>query len=302
MITSEDLRFFQAISTHPSLASASRALNVTPPTVTQRLKSIEQKLETKLMDRHSRSVTLTDEGQLLAERAELILAEIDDLHETIFSKHNEVTGRLRVLAPLGFGNDYIAPLVADFQHQYPNLTVELELSDTPDWSAGHSWDVMIYIGKLKDSSLKQSVLATNQRFICASPKYLEKYGEPTSPQDLRNHSCIALRENAEDVTMWRFTAISDDSQESVRIMPRLASNEGRVVKQWSIDGYGIIHRSEWDVSPQLRTGELVRIMTGYELPSADIVALLGSNQRMRSERTVRFLARLKKSLAPKPWD
>lgn len=302
MITSEDLRFFQVISTHPSLASAARALNVTPPTVTQRLKSIEQKLNVNLMDRHARSATLTDEGQLLAERAEIILAEIDDLHEIIFSKQNEVTGRLKVLAPLGFGNDYVAPLIADFQSQYPSLTVELVLSDTPDWSAGHSWDIMIYIGELKDSSLKQSVLAPNRRFLCASPKYIEKHGQPAAPYDLRHHSCIALRENAEDVTMWRFVAINGGSQESVRIVPRLASNEGRVVKQWAVDGHGIILRSEWDVAPQLRTGELVRLLSDYELPSADIVALLGSDQRTRSARTIKFLELLKQSLGLQPWN
>lgn len=302
MINSDDLRFFRIIANHASLAATARALNVTPPTVTQRLQIIEQKLKLKLVERHARQITLTDEGMLLAERARLILAEMDDLHEVLNSQQHEISGCLKILAPLGFGQEYIAPLVTEFQGQHQNLSVELELSDNPDWSSGHAWDIMIYIGELRNSSLKMSVLASNRRFLCASPAYIAKYGQPETPADLRQHTCIALRENAEDVTMWRFTAANGDKQEAVRINPKLASNDGRVIKQWALTGCGIIQRSEWDVAAQLKSGELIRLLPGYQLPSADIVALLGTDLRARSARTSSFLTLLKNTLAEQPWN
>ena len=301
MINSDDLRFFRMIATHSSLAATARALNVTPPTITQRLQVIEKKLQLKLVDRHARSITLTDEGIILAERAKLILEEIDDLHESIYSQRNEVAGCLKILAPLGFGSKYIAPLVTRFQQEHQNLSVELELSDNPDWAADHSWDIMIYIGELRDSSLRLSNLAPNKRFLCASPSYIEKYGEVTEPSDLRHHHCIALRENAEDVTMWKFHSPITDKNESIRIIPKLASNDGRVIKQWAKEGQGIILRSEWDVTEELKTGELVQLLCDYELPTANIVALLGTEQRARAGRTTKFLKLLKSSIGAKPW-
>jgi len=289
------------IATHSSLASTARALNVTPPTITQRLQTIERKLQLKLVDRHARSITLTDEGVILAERAKLILEEIDDLHESIYSQRNEVAGCLKILAPLGFGSKYIAPLVTRFQQGHQNLSVELELSDNPDWAADHSWDIMIYIGELRDSSLRLSNLAPNKRFLCASPSYIEKYGDVTEPADLRHHRCIALRENAEDVTMWKFHSPITDKYESIRIIPKLASNDGRVIKQWAKEGQGIILRSEWDVTEELKSGSLVQLLSNYELPTANIVALLGTEQRARAGRTTKFLALLKSNIGAKPW-
>ncbi len=301
MISSEDLRFFYVIATHPSLTAAARNLDVTPPTVTQRLQGIEAKLSVKLVQRQARGIRLTEEGQLLLDKAKLILGEIDELQELMNSKKNQIGGRLKVLAPLGFGNDYVAPLVGEFQRLHDNLSVELALSDDPNWADSHQWDMIIYIGELRDSSLKLVSLAPNRRFLCASPGYLKRMGTPQSPKDLRNHTCIALRENSEDVTLWRFTNSASGEQESIRIIPRLASNEGRVVKDWALADHGIIMRSEWDVTPELNSGKLVRLLPDYELPGADIVALLGTDARARSARTVKFLQLLKERFSNQPW-
>jgi len=301
MINSDDLRFFQMIATHSSLAATARALNVTPPTITQRLQIIEKKLQLKLVNRHARSITLTDEGRLLVERSKLILEEIDDLHESIYSQRNEVSGCLKILAPLGFGSKYIAPLVTKFQQQHQTLTAEIELSDNPERSADHSWDIMIYIGELRNSALRIANLAPNKRFICASPSYIEKYGTISEPSELRHHHCIALRENTEDVTMWKFHEPIIDQYESIRISPKLASNDGRVTKHWALEGQGIIMRSEWDVAAELKNGTLVQLLKNYELPTANIVALLGTEQQARAGRTTKFLELLKSSLGKRPW-
>lgn len=301
MLTSEDLRFFYTISTQPSLTAAARELNVTPPTVTQRLQAIESKVAVKLVHRQYRGICLTEEGQFLQNKAHMILSDIDQLQEVMDNKKNHVSGKLKILAPLGFGNDYIAPLAGEFQQQHPDLTVELELSDKPSWSQSHQWDIIIYIGELRDSSLKLAILAPNQRFLCASPDYIQRNGLPDSPRALREHACIALRENSEDVTLWRFTDDKTHEQQSVRIVPSLTSNEGSVVKNWAIAGHGIIMRSEWDVQPELNSGELVRLLPEFKLPSADIVALLGTDVNARSANTTQFLRLLKHSFAQQPW-
>ncbi|NOI65733.1 LysR substrate-binding domain-containing protein [Vibrio sp. 99-8-1] len=302
MINTDDLRFIATIASHKTLADVARALNITPPSVTLRVKHIEKKLSVTLIQRPSRTVVLTEEGHMLLERGRPILEELDNLQEQLDERKQHICGTLRVLAPLGFGNDYVAPLLAQYKQQHPQLKVELELSDKPSWSNHHKWDVVIYIGALKDSSLKMITLAKNRRFICASPDYINKRGKPSSPQQLLNHDCLALRENNEDVTLWSFVNDNNDKQDLVRINPVLACNEGRVIKEWAKDGLGIVMRSEWDVLPQINSGELVRLLDDYHLPDADIVALLSSPEKERSARVSGFIDLLKQVLEPRPWE
>ncbi|MGI9898401.1 LysR family transcriptional regulator [Vibrio natriegens] len=300
MVTTEDLKFIVTIAENRTLAEAARALNITPPSVTLRLQHIEKKLAVKLIQRPSRIVTLTEEGQLLLNKGRLILQGLDDLQELIYERKEQVCGKLRVLAPLGFGNDYIAPLLGEYKAMHPQLDVELELSDNPNWAKHHKWDIIIYIGELNDSSLKMITLAKNQRFICASPKYIERKGIPQTPNELIRHECIALRENNEDVTLWQFTD-EKGQPDIIRITPTLASNEGRVIKDWAIAGLGIIMRSEWDVQPQINSGDLIRLLPTYSLPNADIVALLSSPSKERSARISGFISLLKDRITPMPW-
>lgn len=300
MVTTEDLKFIVTIAENRTLAEAARALNITPPSVTLRLQHIEKKLAVKLIQRPSRIVTLTEEGQLLLNKGRLILQGLDDLQELINERKEQVCGKLRVLAPLGFGNDYIAPLLGEYKAMHPQLDVELELSDNPNWAKHHKWDIIIYIGELNDSSLKMITLAKNQRFICASPKYIEIKGIPQTPNELIRHECIALRENNEDVTLWQFTD-EKGQPDIIRITPTLASNEGRVIKDWAIAGLGIIMRSEWDVQPQINSGDLIRLLPTYSLPNADIVALLSSPSKERSARISGFISLLKDRITPMPW-
>lgn len=301
MITSEDLKFIVTIASHRTLADAARAMNITPPSVTLRLQHIERKLSVTLIQRPSRIVSLTEEGQLLHDKGVVILRGLDELQEQIDERKEQVCGTLRVLAPLGFGNDYVAPLLGEYKSQHPQLDIELELSDNPNWSSHHKWDIIIYIGVLNDSSLKMITLASNQRFICASPKYVKERGYPETPQDLAKHQCIALRENNEDVTLWQFTDGENGKHEVMRIIPSLASNEGRVIKDWATAGLGIIMRSEWDVQPQINNGELIRLLPNYLLPDANIVALLGSQEKERSARISGFIDLLKERLSSAPW-
>jgi DNA-binding transcriptional LysR family regulator len=300
MISTDDLRFFATLSSSSSLAAAARAMDVTPPAVTQRLQQMEQRLGLRLVDRSGRRMVLTDEGDHLISGARRILDQLGELTETLVARRGLVSGHLRVVAPLGFGRHYVAPVAAQFRTMYPEVTLSLMLSDRPAQAADDAWDLKLYVGELRSSSLIAQSLAPNERFLCGTPEYFKRKGIPRHPSDLLKHNCIALRENDEDVTMWRFTPAKRGKPVGVRIEPALSSNDGEVTRVWALAGAGVILRSEWDVADDLRTGRLVRVLEDWKLPPANIVALLGA-RRGRSARTARFLEHLHKVLTPAPW-
>jgi len=301
MLSTDDLRFFCALAGQPSLSATARLLDVTPSSVTQRLQAIEHKLRLKLADRQGRGIVLTEQGQLLAERAQAILSDMEALQLALHEQRDELAGRLRVLAPMGFGGAHIAPLAARFRTLHPALAFELELSDRPNLRLHEGWDVVVHIGAMRDSSLRQQVLARNRRFLCAAPSYLAQHGEPRTLEELAGHACLALRENDEDATRWKLLPPGASQYRTLRIEPALACNDGRVVKQWALDGQGIMLRSEWDVAGELRSGALCRVLPDHALPEADIVALLPASSQQRPQRTRRFVDFLKQEFARPSW-
>ncbi|BAQ46471.1 MULTISPECIES: LysR family transcriptional regulator [Methylobacterium] len=301
MIATDDLRFFLAIAEAPSLAAASRALDVSPPAVTQRLRALEERLGTHLVDRPGRHLALTDEGEVLAERGRAILDALGELDEALAARRGQVVGHLRVVAPLGFGRRHVAPVAAAFQAAHPEVAIDLTLSDRLGSVPEGTFDLAVHVGEIAGAApgLIARRLAPNARIVCAAPAYLAARPAPAIPDDLRGHACIALRENDEDVTLWRFAR--DGREARVRIEPRLASNDGEVVRGWALAGRGVILRSEWDVADDLRAGRLVRLLPDFAAPEAPVVALLGARRRARAARTRRFLDALAAALDPAPW-
>lgn len=161
--------------------------------------------------------------------------------------------------------------------------------------------MVIHIGALRDSSLRQQVLARNRRYLCAAPSYLARQGKPRNIDELASHACLALRENEEDATRWKLLPPGAGQYRTLRIEPALACNDGRVIKQWALDGHGIMLRSEWDVAAELLSGALCRVLVDHTLPEADIVALLPAHAQQRPLRTRRFVDFLKQELANPPW-
>jgi DNA-binding transcriptional LysR family regulator len=299
MLTSDDLAFFAVLAASSSLAESARKLNVTPPAVTQRLRALEARVGVRLVDRSARQLSLTDEGALVAAHGVVVSDAIESLSEALADRRRTVSGHLRIAAPHGFGRVHVAPVVGAFARTHGGVTVSLELSDHPGSRQLETCDVVIHIGSPGAPSQIVTTLAPNRRILCAGPGYLEAAPPIQTPADLVRHRCLVVRENDEDVTLWRFQRPRQEPV-TVRIHPAMSSNDGAVVRDWAINDLGITVRSEWDVAGDLASGRLKQVLPDWEAPTADVVAMLGSRHG-RTTRTSSFVALLRQSLTPPPW-
>src|SRR5262245_3960884 len=292
MLTLDDLRFVDALSRAGSLSAAARSLNVTPPALSMRLKKLERGLNISLVVRSSRHLRFTDEGERLVAEAHSLIERINALPGVLIGEDRGLTGRLHVVASFGFGRIHVAPLIARFAELHPALHVTLDLSEKP-WTESKNADVVIHIGAVRNSSWIAHVLARNARWVCASPDYLRRHGVPSHPRDLLQHACLCVRENDEDVTLWRYRKsarprTTRPRAETIRVTPALTSNDGEVVRNWALAGLGLTLRSQWDVAPFVKRKELQRLLTNWDFDGADVLALVPARHG-NSARVTRFI-------------
>lgn len=297
MTDSVDLRFLLAIQENGSLVATARALGLTPSAVSQRLQQLEKKLGTRLVDRTARSLRFTQEGTLLCERGAELIRQLDALSEDLHTRRGGLVGTLKVNAPLGFGRRYVAPVVAEFQQQHPDVDIELTLSDAPLTEAAERFDVVVHIGALQVSNLVGYAIAPNARWVCAAPAFVKRFGLPQTPDDLATLPCIVLRENKEDVSLWHFS--KGRTSRSVRVPSKLKCNDGDVIRRWACEGRGVILRSEWDVADDVRAGRLVRLLPGWKAPDANVIALTHARAGL-PQRTRHFMQFLQSRFKPQP--
>lgn len=272
------MAFFVLLARHANLSATARALDITPPAVTKRLALMEQRLGVRLVHRTTRRVSLTSEGETYLAHATQILADIEEMEDRVASSRTAPRGLLRVNATLGFGRTVIAPMVSRFARQFPEVNVQLQLTDRPIDLVEESFDIGIRFGELPDTRLAARRIFSNRRFLCASPAYLKKHGAPRAPADLTRHACILHRQNDDAYGNWRLT--KGRKTETVKVHGVLSSNDGDVVLGWALDGHGILIRSEWDVARYLETGRLQRVLPDYSLPSADLHVYFPSRQNL----------------------
>lgn len=284
------LAFFVLLAKTGSLSAAARELDITPPAATKRLAQLEQRLGVRLANRTTRSISLTPEGELYLEHAVKILAEIREMEAQVTSSRSAPKGLLRINATLGFGRTTIAPIISDFARRYPEVEVQLQLTDRPINLVEEAFDLGIRFGELPDTRLNARRIMANRRFLCASPAYLNKFGQPRVPEDLMQHRCIIHRQNDDTHGVWRLS--KGRRTEAVKVAGTLSSNDGDVVLNWALDGHGILLRSEWDVAKYLQSGRLQRVLPDYRLASADLFAYYPSRRNLpaRVRTFIDFLA------------
>lgn len=273
-----ELEFFVLLNRLGSLSAAARSLNITPPAATMRLASMEKRIGARLLNRSTRKISLTPEGELYLQQASRLIEELRELDEIVSGNRRDPRGLLRVNAPLGFGRTVIAPLVSIFAGRFPDVEVQLEVTDRPIDLIAQGFDLAIRFGELPDNRLNARRIMSNRRFICASPTYLEKYGTPKAIADLTKHRCIVHRQNDDAYGVWKF--LIDGRSEIVKVHGALSSNDGDIVQGWALDGQGIVIRSEWDVAKYIESGRLRQILPEFSLPSADLYAYYPSKQNL----------------------
>jgi DNA-binding transcriptional LysR family regulator len=288
MIALEDLRMAATLARAESLSAAARMLNVSPSALSMRLRKLETELGIALANRDARRLSLTADGERFARQSAVLLEQLEALPDAFRQRDNQLVGTLRLAAPFGYGRQRIAALLARFAKLHPQLSLHLDLRETP-WPDRHDSDAVIHIGTLNDSQWIARPLARNDRWLCASPAYLEQHGAPTAPDELSAHRCICIRENDEDVTLWQMS--KGNVRKTLRIEPALMSNDGSVARRWAEQGLGIVLRSQWDVSQGIASGSLVRVLADWELASAPISLLvpLRKHRNARVQALMEFL-------------
>ncbi len=270
-MSESDLGFFVLLARHESFVEAAREIGITASAVSRRLVRLEDRLGVRLMNRTTRRVSLTGEGKLYYSKAVRLLGEIEELENSLRSGQEKPSGLLRINATFGFSRKYIAPTVSSFCNFYPDVEVQLVVSDAPMNIIEQGFDLNIRFGNPPTSNLIQRLLQRNRRFMCAAPIYLKKHGMPKSLKDLRHHNCIVLRQEHDIYDVWRFDDCGGESP-SARVDGGLSTNDGDMAREWMLNGHGIMLRSEFDISHHVREGRLHVVLPSY-FQTANILAI-----------------------------
>lgn len=289
----EDIAFFVHLVRMGSLSALARERNITPAAVSIRLHKLEDQLGVRLLNRSTRKFSLTHEGEVYFTRGAQLLADIKDLNQSISSGRTHPRGLLRVNAPPAFGRYRISPLVAEFARLYPEVEVQLKLSDNPLDLIESGFDVAIRFGLPTDSRLVARRLAPCRRILCASPVYLAAAGEPLEPRELLQHECIVKLDD-EQAGAWVFSR--GDRQETVKIRGALSSNDGETMMNWALMGHGIIVLHDWHIKRFIRSGLLRQVLPDWSLPDNPIYAMYPERTNLPAKVAV-FMEFLAQQLA-----
>ena len=279
-----DLEFFIQLVKQGSLAALARDVGVTLPAVTSRLAQIEKRLGVRLLNRTTRRISVTHEGEVYLATGARLLTELQELEQTVSSSRGVPKGVLRVNATFGFGRRHITPAIAAFVQRYPEVEVQLELTDRSINLADKAFDIGIWFGTVPDSRMVARKIIANKRLLCAAPAYLAKAGTPTVPRDLQTHQCIVLRESDAAYGTWHFTRGS--KQETIKVRGNLSTNDGEAGVLWALAGFGILMRSQWDITGYLKQGQLLTVLPEWSLPGADIFAVYPERAHLSAKVSV----------------
>ena len=278
-----EMAFFSLLARRGSFSATAREMDVTTPAISKRLAQMEARLGVLLLNRTTRRISLTPEGEIYLTHARRILAEIDDMEQLVSSAVAAPKGLLRVNATLGFGRSHIAPLISGFVKQHPEVQIQLQLSVNPPPVSEDSFDVCVRFGAPPEARVIARKLAPNRRLLCATPAYLARRGTPQVPQDLTQHNCIGIRQGDEAYGLWRLG--SGTRLEAVKVRGNLSTSDGEIAVNWALAGHGIVMRAEWDIARYLRSGRLRQVLENYPTPPADIHAVYA--QRHQASTRVR---------------
>jgi DNA-binding transcriptional LysR family regulator len=264
MAALDDWRMFIAVATKRSFVGAARALGRSPQVATRAVASLERRLSTRLLNRTTRSVSLTDDGERYLEQGRRVLAEFDRL-ESPPGADAPLSGRLSVTAPVLFGQQHVTPLVVQFLMQQPQVVVRLGLLDRVVSLAEEGVDVAVRIGELMDSSMNALRVGLVRSVLCASPAYWRRSSFPRTPADLAKHACIAFLGTTPNPDRWAFPRSGARSQ-VIAVRPRLVVNTGQAAINAALAGLGVVRVLSYQIDGHLAKKTLQVALADFEFP------------------------------------
>jgi DNA-binding transcriptional LysR family regulator len=261
---------FVAVAEAESFSGAARRLGMSPPSVTRAVAALEERLNVKLLNRSTRSVRVTEAGQVYLDLVRGILSEIDEADEAAAGVNADPRGRLAVTGPVQFGKMFVTPIIVEYLQRYPEMEVSALFLDRVVNLLEEGLDVAIRIGELPDSSMRAIHVGQVRRVVCASPEYLANHPEPRSPADLARHLIVAAT-SVTPTTDWKFR--QGMATTSVRVKPRFSVSSIEAALLAVSQGFGITRLMSYQVAPYLSSGRLKAILTEYEPPSLPIHVL-----------------------------
>ncbi|MDB5992513.1 MAG: LysR family transcriptional regulator [Herbaspirillum sp.] len=305
-----DIRLFVEAANLGSLSAAGRKLGLTPAAASARLAKLEETLKTRLFERTTRQLRLTDEGRVYLDHCRQALQALDDAHAALQTGRNVVRGKLRISATSDLGRNLLSAWLDEFNAQYPDVGLALIISDGLSNMLQEDIDLAVRFGVLPDSSLIARRLAANRRMLCAAPDYVARCGMPKEPRDLKNFRCIVHGTVPGAINEWRFTRGEEVQTYTVPADTARETNDGAVAREWALRGHGIVVKSIWDIRADLHAGRLTILLPEWRCPEAPLHAIYHRNRyltpRLRAlldflvERFAQAEAELEPLLDPAP--
>lgn len=269
----DDLRLLCVVARNRSFAETARELGVSKAVVSKRIALLETAVQERLFHRTTRNVSLTAQGEIVHQWAQRILEDVELMGEAISREKAAPSGLLRICSSTGFGRSRLAPALSEMARQFPLLEIQVELLDRLVDLVDEGFQLDIRVGHVHEGNVIKRRIAQNRRVLCAAPAYLQRFGMPQSLDDLKAHRCIPIRERDQDFGRWELEG--PHGLVAIKVSGPLSANNGEIVRQWAIDGHGIILRSTWDICREIEAGVLMPVLPQH-FQQADVWAVYPS--------------------------
>lgn len=275
-----DMRLFAETASTGSLSAAGRKLGLSPAAASARLKKLETALRAKLLDRTTRHLRLTEEGRLYLAHCEVALQSIHEVEALLREGQGMVQGKVRISASTDFGRQVLDRWLDMFASLHPGVRVALTLTDSVSNLHQDNVDLAIRFGQPESSALVARRLAPNCRVLCASPDYLERHGTPRTPEALAGHRFIVLVTAAGPLNEFHFARGGETWQHTVPMADAWETNDGGLVRAWTLAGRGIARKTIWDAAEDVRRGRLLILLPDYVAKEPGVYAIRHATQYM----------------------
>ena len=269
----EGISEFVCVAEYGSFTRAAKALGISTAQVSRQISALEKRLKIKLLYRTTRKVSLTEEGRVFYQHCRSVLDGLNAAEQAVSNLQSKPQGRIKLTAPVTYGEQQLLPLINDFMVQYRDIEVTAFLSNQKIDLIEGGYDLAIRIGKLRDSTMMAKKLSLRTNFVCATPAYLNQYGVPRTLDDLSQHNCLLGTRD-----YWHF--VEDGTEKNLRVSGTIQCNSGYSLVDAALKGLGIVQLPDYYVQKHLASGALVSVLDNYREPKESIWAIYPHNRQL----------------------